>query len=264
VPLVKNSCRKLNATNIKGKMLVPNPTILPGQVVVHTSLPHPGAPNQQGAVKPVGKPGLHALNRPLVHVPAAGQLGQAPLGAAGQTVLAAQVNVAAAGDVGEARQGAAVPNVQATGHFGQAHAGAPVPKVLAAQVNAPAAGQLGHAPAGVDGPSIHAAQVNVRAAGQRGEASPCQWVAKVLAAQGNVPVAGQRGEAPPDEASPNLPHPQGNVPADSQMVRDSGSLENDRAPVQIGPEPLHNGLAGDQSQPVPTVFRPVPNCRPTG
>jgi len=35
VELVKGSCRKLNDTNNKGKMVVPNPAIPPGQVVVH-------------------------------------------------------------------------------------------------------------------------------------------------------------------------------------------------------------------------------------
>jgi len=35
VELVRESCRKLNDTNNKGKMVVPNPAIPPGQVVVH-------------------------------------------------------------------------------------------------------------------------------------------------------------------------------------------------------------------------------------
>jgi len=33
--LVKDSSRKWNDTNNKGKMVVPNPAIRPGQVVVH-------------------------------------------------------------------------------------------------------------------------------------------------------------------------------------------------------------------------------------
>ena len=48
VELVKDSCRKLNDTNTKGTMVVPNPAILPGQVIVHASLLPPGAPNQWG------------------------------------------------------------------------------------------------------------------------------------------------------------------------------------------------------------------------
>ena len=49
VELVKDICRKLNDTNNKGKMVVPNPAIPPGQVVVHASLLPPGATNQWGA-----------------------------------------------------------------------------------------------------------------------------------------------------------------------------------------------------------------------
>jgi len=54
----------------------------------------------------------------------------APPGAAGQNVPAAQVNVAAAGKLGQAPPGAAVPDI-------------PAP-----QVNLPPAGQLGQAPPG--------------------------------------------------------------------------------------------------------------------
>ena len=46
VELVKDSCRKVNDTNNKGKMVVPNPAIPSGQVVMHASLLPPGAPNQ--------------------------------------------------------------------------------------------------------------------------------------------------------------------------------------------------------------------------
>jgi len=48
VELVKDSGRKLNDTNNKGNMVVPNPAIPPGQVIVHSSLLLPGAPNQWG------------------------------------------------------------------------------------------------------------------------------------------------------------------------------------------------------------------------
>jgi len=46
VELVKNSCRKLNDRNNKGKMVVANPAIPPGQVVGHALLLLPGAPNK--------------------------------------------------------------------------------------------------------------------------------------------------------------------------------------------------------------------------
>jgi len=130
VELVKDSCRKLKDTNNKGKMGVANPAIPPGQVVVHASLLPPGAPNQWGAATTIGNPGQLPPNRPPAHIPAGGQLGQAPPGAAGAKVQAAQVNVTAAGQLGQAPPGAAGPNV------------------LAAQVNVPAAGQLRQAPAG--------------------------------------------------------------------------------------------------------------------
>jgi len=86
VELVKDSCRKLNDTNNKGKMVVPNPAIPPGQVVMHTSLLPPGAPNQWGAATTIGNPGQLLPNAPPAHVPAGGQLGQAPGGAAGPNV----------------------------------------------------------------------------------------------------------------------------------------------------------------------------------
>jgi len=118
VELVKDSCRKLNDTNNKGKMVVPNPAIPPGQVVVHASLLPPGAPNQWGAGTTIGNPGQLHPNPPPAHVPAGGQLGQAAPGAAG-------------------------PKVAAAGQLGQAPPGAAGPNVPAAQVNVPAAGQLG-------------------------------------------------------------------------------------------------------------------------
>jgi len=102
VELVKDSCRKLNDTDNKGKMVVPNPAIPPGQVVGHASLLPPGAPNQWGAATTIGNPGQVPPNPPPAHVPAGGQLGQAPPGAAGPNVPAAQVNVPAAGQLGQA------------------------------------------------------------------------------------------------------------------------------------------------------------------
>jgi len=133
VELVKDSCRKLNDTNNKGRMVVPNPAIPPGQVVVHASLLPPGAPNQWGAATTVGNPGQLPPNAAQVNVPAAGQLGQAPPG-----------NVPAAG----------------------------LNQNVPAQFNVPAAGQLGQGPPGAAGPNVPAAQVNVLAAGQRGQAPP--------------------------------------------------------------------------------------------
>jgi len=105
-------------------MVVPNPAIPFGQVVLHASLPAPGAPNQWGAGTTIGTPGQLPPNPPRAHVPAGGQLGQAPPGAAGPNVPPEQVNVAAAGQLGRAHPGGAGPNVPA------------------AQVNIPAAGEL--------------------------------------------------------------------------------------------------------------------------
>jgi len=224
VELGKDSCRKLNDTNNKGKMVVPNPAIPPGQVIVHASLLPPGAPNQWGAATTIGNPGQLPPNPPPAHVPAGGQLGQAPSGAAGPNVPAAQVNVAAAGQLGQAPPGAAGPNVRA------------------AQVNVHAAGQLGQAPPGAAGPNILAAQVNVPAAGQLGQAPP-----------GDVPVTGR-----------DVPVQPGNDPAHPQMVRDSSSPDNDPSPVQMLPDQQHNGPAVVQNQPVAWGFRPAPNRRTTG
>jgi len=93
VELVKDSCGKLNDTNNKGKMVVPNPGIPPGQVVVHASLLPPRAPNQWGAATTIGNPGQLPPNPPPAHVAAGRQLGVAPPGVAGPNVPAAQVNV---------------------------------------------------------------------------------------------------------------------------------------------------------------------------
>jgi len=125
VELVKDSCQKLNDKNNKGKMVVPNPAIPPGQDVVHASLRPPGAPNQWGAATTIRNPCQLPPNPPPAHVPACGQLRQAPLGAAGPNLPAAQVNVAAAGQVRQGPPGAAGPNLPAS------------------QVNVPAAGQVG-------------------------------------------------------------------------------------------------------------------------
>ena len=132
VELVKDSCRKLNDTNNKGKMVVPNPAIRPGAVDVHVSLLPPGAPNPWRAATTIGNPGQLPPNPPPAHVPAGGQHGQAPPGVDGP-------NVAAAGQVGQAPPRAAGPNVPA------------------AQVNVHAAGQLGQAPPGPAGPNVPAA-----------------------------------------------------------------------------------------------------------
>ena len=242
VELVKDSCRKLNDTNNKGKMVVPNPAIPPGQVVVHASLLPPGAPNQWGAATTIGNPGQLPPNPPPAHVPAGGQLGQAPPGAAGPNVPAAQVNVPAARQLGQAPPDAAGPkvpaaqvNVHAASQLGQSLPGAAVPNVRAA-------GQLEQAPPGAAGPNVPAAQVNDPAARQLGQAP-----------LGDVPAAG-----------PELPVQPGNDPAHPQMVRDSSSPDNDPAPAQMLHDPPHNGPAAVQNQPVARGFRPAPNRRPIG
>jgi len=105
VELVKDSCRKLNDTNNKGKIIVPNPAIPPGQVVVHASLLPPGAPNQWGAATTIGNPDQLPPNPPPAQVPAGGQLEQASPVETGLNVPAAQVNVPAAGQLGQAPPG---------------------------------------------------------------------------------------------------------------------------------------------------------------
>jgi len=150
VELVKDICRKLNDTNNKGKMVVPNPAIPPVQVVVHVSLLPPGAPNQWGAATTIGNPGQLPPNPLPAHVRPGGPLGHGPPGAAGPPVLAAQVNVPAAGQLGQAAPNAAGPNVPA------------------AQANVPAAEQLRQAPPSAPGPNVPAAQVKLAAAGQLG------------------------------------------------------------------------------------------------
>jgi len=224
VELVKDSCRKLNDTNNKGKMVVPNPAIRPEQVVMHASLLPPGAANQWGAATTIGNQGQLPPNHPPGHVPAGGQLRQGPPGAACPNVPAAQVNVPGAGQLGQAAPGAACPNVSA------------------AQVNVAAAGQLGQAALGAAGPNVPAAQVNVAAARQLGQAPP-----------GDLSAAG-----------PDVPVQPGNHPAQPQMVPDSSSPDHDPAPAQMVPDPPDNGPAAVQNQPVAQGFRPAPNRRPTG
>ena len=97
VELVKNNCRKVNDTNNKGKMVVANPSIPPGQVIVQALLLQAGAPKQCGAATSIGNAGQLPPNPPPPQVPAGGQLGQGPPGGAGPNVPAAQVNVPAAG-----------------------------------------------------------------------------------------------------------------------------------------------------------------------
>jgi len=198
VALVKDSCRKLNNTNNKGKMVVRNPAIPPGQVIVHASLLPPGAPNQLGAGTTIGNLGQLPPNPRPAHVRAGEQLGEGPLGALGPNVPAAQVNVPAAGQLGLAPlrvDGANIPpapvNVLTGGQLGQAPRGVARPNVPAGQGNHPAAGQLGPAPRGAAGPTVPGAQVNVSAAGQLGQAPPSAAGPNVPAAQVNVPAAGQ-------------------------------------------------------------------------
>jgi len=105
VELVKDSCWKLNDTNNKGKIVVPNPAIPPRQVVVHASLLPPGASNQWGAATTIGNPDQLPPNPPPAQVPAGGQLEQAPPVSAGPNEPAAQVNVPAAGQLGQAPPG---------------------------------------------------------------------------------------------------------------------------------------------------------------
>jgi len=264
--LVKGSCRKLNDTNNKGKRVVPNPAIPPGQVVVQASLVPPGASNQWGAATTIGNPGQLPPNPPLAQVPAGGQLGQAPPGTAGP-------NVAAAGQLGQAPPGAAGPNVPAAQvnvptvrQRGQAAPGAAGPNTPAAQVNVAAAGQHGKAPPGAAGPHVPAEQVNVAAAGTLGLAPPAAAVPNVPAAQVNVPAAGQLGQAPAGDvptAGPDVPVQPGNDRAHPAMVSDPSSPDNDPAPAQMLPDPPHNGPAAVQNQPVARGFRPACNRRPT-
>jgi len=54
---VKNRGRKLNVTNNKGHMVLPNPAIPPGQVFMHGALVQPGARNEGAAATTIGNPG---------------------------------------------------------------------------------------------------------------------------------------------------------------------------------------------------------------
>jgi len=114
----------------------------------------------------VAPPRAAAPNVPAaqVNVPAAGHLGQAPLGvaASGSNVPAALVNVLAAGQLVQPPTSAASPNV------------------LAEQVIVPAAGQLGQASLGVAGSNVPAPLVNVIAARQLAHPPPGTAVATSL------------------------------------------------------------------------------------
>ena len=238
VELVKDTCRKLNNTNNKGKMIVPNPTIPPEQVVVHASLLPPRASNQWGAATTIGNPGQLPPNPPPAHVPKGGEIEQAPpQGAAVLNVPPAQVNVTATRQHRQAPPGTAVPtvlaaevNIIATGQHGQAPPGAAVPNVSTAHVNVPAAGQLGQAPLG-DFPAV------------------------------GPDVAVQPGKDPVHQQIVRDSSLAGNDPAHRQIVRDSCSPDNDPAPGQMGPDPTHNSPGAVQHQPVARGFRPAPNCR---
>jgi len=178
---------------------------------VHASLLPPGGPNQWGAATTIGNPGQHPPNPAPAHLPAGGQLGQAPPGAASPNVPAAQVNVPAAGQLGPAPPGAAGPNVAAAGQLGQAPPGAAGPNVPAALVNVPAAGQLGQPPPG-----------DVPAAGPDVPVQP-----------GNDPAYPQRVR---DSSSPD------NVPAPTQML-----LE----PLHNGPTAVQNQHVARCFRPAP-------------
>jgi len=89
VEQLKDCCRKLNETNNKGKMVVANRAIPPGQVVVQASVLPPGAPNQWGAAMTIWNTGQLRPNPPPAHVPTGGQLGQAPPGGGDPNVPAA-------------------------------------------------------------------------------------------------------------------------------------------------------------------------------
>jgi len=281
VELVKDSCRRLNDTNNKGKMVVANPAIPPGPVVVHASLLPPGAPNQWGAATTIGNPGQLPPNPPRANVPGGGQVGQAPPGAAGSNIAsaqvnvpaarqlkqvapgeagpnvpAAQVNIAAAGQLGQAPPGAAGINVAAGGQLGQAPRGAAGPNVAAAGQlgqappgaagpNVGAAGQLGQVPPGAGGPNVPATEVNVPAAGQLGQAP-------LGVAGPNVAAAGQLGQAPPGAAGPNAPAAQVNVPAARQLGQappGDVSAAGPDVPVQPGNDPAHRQMVLDSSSP---------------
>ena len=281
--MVKDSCRKWNDTNNKGKMVVPNPAISPRQVVVHELLLPPGVLHKRGAGTTIGNPGQLAPNTAPVRVPAGGQLGPAPTAAAGPNVPAAQGTIPAAGQLGKGPPGATGPNLAAAGQLGEGPPGAAGPNVRAPQVNIPAAGQLGQAPPGAARPNRPAPQVNVGAAGQLGQAPPGLAGPNVPAAHVKVTAAGQLAQASQSDvpaAGWDGPVQHRNYPAHPRLVRDSRSPANYSAhPLSVGdsssqdndpalepmlPDPPHNGPAVVQNEPVSPGFRPAPNCRPTG
>jgi len=155
---------------------------------------------------------------------------------AGPNVLTAQVNVAAAGQLGQAPPGEACPNVPAAqinvivdGQLGQSSLGAAGPNVATA-------GQLGQAPPGVAAPNVPAAQVKVRAAGQLRQAPP-----------GHVHAAG-----------PDVPVQPGNDAAHPHMVRDSSSPDNVPVPAQMLPDPRYNGPRKSKTNMLPEAFVQYP------
>jgi len=92
----------------------------------------PGAPNPWGAATNLGNPCQLPPNAPPAHIPPGGQLGQAPLGAAGPNVPAPQVKVQAAGQLREAPAGGAGQNVAAARQLRPPRLAAPVPNIPAA------------------------------------------------------------------------------------------------------------------------------------
>jgi len=118
-------------------------------------------------------------------------------------IPAAPVNVSAAGQLGQALAGAAVPNVPAAAQLAQGPPETAIPNLSAAK-------QVAQAPPGAASPNVPAAQVNVPAARQLREAP-------LGAACPNVPAAGQRRQAPLGAAKPNLLAAQVNVSAAGQL-----------------------------------------------
>ena len=77
---VKDSCLKLNNTNNKGNMRVPNPLIPLAHVVVMESLLPPRVLNEWGTATTIHNPGQLPQNVPPVNLPAGQPLDQTQLG----------------------------------------------------------------------------------------------------------------------------------------------------------------------------------------
>jgi hypothetical protein len=247
VELVTDSCRKLNDTRNKGRMIVPNPAIPPAQVVMHESLLPPGAPNQSGAATTVHNPGQPPQNVPPGNLPAGQPLAQAlPAGnpALGQNVPAEQQ---------------VVPVLP--------------PGIPAAGPNVPAAQQVYHQPAGNPalGQNVPAAQQvvpvlppGIPAQGQN--VPPAQQVVPVLppgipAAGPNVPAAQQVYHQPAGHSNPVLGQ---NVPAAQQVVPvlppgNPPQGQNVPAAQQVYHQPAGNPALG---QNVPAAQQVVPVLPP--